>query len=129
MNDSTEQLLKAWPLRQPSPGLRQRIFVSKPDAAEFARGPLDLAGLMRWLVPALGCFVILMGMALDPTTHIPSGALGPLAGQHMSFAMAEGHGDCVKNRIPAKTFEWTFGQRSSSSSDSFVGSDTNMLRK
>jgi hypothetical protein len=129
MNDSTEQLMKAWRLRQPSPGLRERIFVSESAPADFARGPLDWAGLTRWLVPALGCFAILVGMALDPRTRIPAGAMEPLAGQHTSFAMAEGHGDCIKNSIPAKNLEWTFGRRSSPSNDSFVGSDTNTLPK
>jgi hypothetical protein len=84
---------------------------------------------MRWLVPALGCCTILMGIALDPTTNIPAGAMGPLAGQHVAFAMAEGHGDCVKNTVPAKNLQWTFGQPSRSSSASFVGSDTNRLRQ
>lgn len=121
--------MKAWQPRPPSPGLRKRIFVTEPNRAEFARAPLDWAGFMRWMVPALGCFTILVGIALDPNTRIPAGAMGPIAGQHLSFAMVEGHGDCVKNTIPTKNFEWTFGQRSPSSTDSFVGSDTNMLRK
>src|SRR5438132_12319511 len=122
MNDSTEQLMKAWRPHPPSPGLRRRIFASEPDRAEFSRAPLDWAGFMRWLVPALGCFTILIGIALDPTTRIPAGAIGPLANQHLAFAMVEGHGDCVKNTIPAKNLQWTFGQPSPSSNASFAGS-------
>ena len=121
--------MKAWRPRPASRGLRGRIFASEPDRNEFARGPLDLAGFMRWLVPALGCCTIIMGIALDPTTNIPAGAMGPLAGQHATFAMAEGHGDCVKNTVPTKNLQWTFGQPSPSSSASFVGSDTNRLRQ
>src|SRR6476646_2815294 len=101
MNNSTERLMKAWRLRQPSPALRKRIFASDTADVEFARSPLDWAGLTRWLVPALGCFAILLGMALDPRTRIPAGAMAPLAGQHASFAMAEGHGDWIKNNVPA----------------------------
>jgi hypothetical protein len=130
MNDSTEQLMKAWQPRQPSPSLRRRLFAPEaPSPVEFARAPLDWAGFTRWLVPALGCFTILMGIALDPTTRIPAGAMAPLASQHLTFAMAEGHGDCVKNTIPAKNLQWTFGAPSRSSSDSFAGADTNRLRK
>jgi hypothetical protein len=70
-----------------------------------------------------------MGIALDPTTNVPARTPGPLSGQHIAFAMAEGQGDCVKNAIPNKNLQWTFGQPSPSSSPSFVGSDTNKLRQ
>ena len=66
MNESTEQVMRGWRPCQPSPGLRKRIFASDPAPVEFARAPLDFAGLMRWLVPALGCCVVIIGIALDP---------------------------------------------------------------
>ena len=130
MNDSTEPLMKAWQPRQPSPGLRRRIFATEPEPAEFRRGPLDWAGFTRWLVPALGCFVVFTGMALDPSTQSPGSFATPSA-QQVAYSIEAGRTGWggAKNTVPAKNLEWTVAQPSRSSSDSFVGSDTNSLRK
>jgi len=131
MNESTEQVMRGWQPRQPSPGLRKRIFASDRAPVEFARAPLDWAGFMRWLVPAMGCCVVVAGIALDPSTNIPSGAKAPVVAQQVAYSVEAGRKGWggSKNTVPKKNLEWTFGFRSSSSSDSFVGSDTNMLRK
>src|SRR3954464_12573318 len=130
MNDSTEQVMRGWQPRQPSAGLRKRIFAAETAPLE-ARSPLDWAGFTRWLVPAMGCCVVVMGIALDPSTDIPTGAKEPVVGQQVAYSLEAGRKGWggSKNTIPKKNLEWTFGFRSSSSSDSFVGSDTNKLRK
>jgi len=131
MNESTEQVMRGWRPCQPSPGLRKRIFASDPAPVEFARAPLDFAGLMRWVVPALGCCVVIIGIALDPSDDIPSGAREPVGERQAAFSVEAGRKGWggYKNTVPMKNLEWTLAFRSSSSTDSFVGSDTNMLRK
>src|SRR5215210_2229171 len=91
MNDSIEEAMKAWRPRPASPGLRSRIFAPEADEAAFEARPLELATLMRWLVPALGCFVLVAGSFGEQEIKIPAGALAPLAGQQMAFSAAEGH--------------------------------------
>ena len=128
MNDSTEQVMKAWQPRQPSPALRRRIFAAEP--VEFSRAPLDWAAFTRWLVPALGCFLVFAGMALDPSTHVPGSFARPSSQQVAYSVEAERKGwGGAKNTVPAKSLEWTVARPSVSSSDSFVRSDTNSLRK
>src|SRR5687767_13779885 len=128
MNDSTEQLVKAWQPRQPSPALRRRIFAAEP--AELSRAPVNGAGFTRWLVPALGCFVVFTGIALDPSMQVP-GSFAPPAGQQVAYSVEAVHKDwCgAKNTVPANNFEWTVSQPSVSSSDSFAGSVTNSLHQ
>ena len=128
MNDSTEQAMKAWQPRQPSQALRKRIFAAEP--VELTRTPLDWAAFTRWVVPALGCFVVVTGMALDPRTPVPGGFRAPTTQQVAYSVEAERKGwGGDKNTVPAKSLEWTVSSPSASSSDSFVGTDTNRLRK
>src|SRR5689334_14437031 len=120
MNDSTEQMMKGWRPRQPSPGLRNRIFAS--DAASTpttaALRVFDLASLMHWLVPALGCFVLVTGTLNHPDFHTS------LSARESNLASAVVYG---VNKVPATTLEWTFGQPSISSNDSFLRTETNTL--
>jgi hypothetical protein len=94
---------------------------------------MDWAGFMRWLVPAMGCCVVVIGIALDPSDDIPSGARDPVTGQQVAYSVEAGRKGWggYKNTVPMKNLEWTFAFHSSFSGDSFVGSDsdTNMLRK
>jgi hypothetical protein len=131
MNDSTEQVMRGWRARQPSVELRKRIFASEAAPLEFRRATRDWTAFTRWLVPAMGCCFVLTGMALDPSTDISAGARQPVMSQQVAYSVEAGRkgwGGC-KNTVPAKNLEWTFGFRSSSSTGSFVGSDTNKLRK
>ena|ERR1044071_3159484 len=130
MNDSAEQLMRGWQPRQPSAGLRKRIFASEPAPIKVRRAAVDWAGITRWLMPAMGCCFVLAGIALDPSTNVPVGARQPV-GQQVAYSVEAGRKGWggSKNTVPARSLEWTFGLRSSSSTDSFVGSDTNMLRK
>lgn len=130
MNDSTEEMMKEWRLRQPSAGLRSRIFA--PETAKsratlvVADRPFGFTMLMRWLVPAVGCFV----MVTTALTHseLPVGRLTePLSGQQLAFSTATRH--TSMNNVPATTVEWTFGRASSSNNDSFVRMVTNTLIK
>ena len=120
--------MKAWQPRQPSPALRRRIFAAEP--VEILRAPLDWAAFTRWIVPALGCFVVFTGMALDPSMQ-PRGSFTTPAGQQVAYSVeAERKGwGGAKNTVPVKNLEWTVSGPSVSSSDSFLGSDTNSLRK
>jgi hypothetical protein len=142
MNDSTERILKAWKLRQPSAELRSRIFASETEAAPavalsapgsafaWAFPAFDWAGLFRWLVPAMGCFVLAGGAWLEPS--FPAHAASPTVTPDQYLAMADSaHTDFPRNNVPATTLNWTFGRASSSSNGSFVRAEqlTNTLFK
>ena len=122
--------MRGWQLRQPSAGLRKRIFAPESAPLETRRAVLDWAGFMRWLVPAMGCCCVVIGIAMDLSTDIPTGVRQPV-GQQVAYSVEAGRKGWggSKNTVPKKNLEWTFAFRSSSSTDSFVGSDTNMLRK
>src|SRR5687767_1987333 len=124
MNDSTEQVMKAWQPRQPSPALRKRIFATEASAVEVRRAPMDWADFTRWVVPALGCFMVFAGMALDPSMQASGGFAAPSTHQ-VAYSIEAGRTGWggAKNTVPAKNLEWTVAQPSRSSSDSFVGSD------
>jgi hypothetical protein len=128
MNDSTEQRMKEWRPRQPSAGLRSRIFAPEPAAAKFA-GPMfafDLATWSRWFVPAVGCFLMATATLSHPEMHaMPTGE--SLAGQQLAFETASRH--TAMNNVPVTNVEWTFGRASSSNNDSFVRTETNTLTK
>jgi hypothetical protein len=118
-------MMKQWQPRPPSPGLRSRIFASEPKAAAFEKRPLDFATLTRWLIPAMGCFIMVTGSLRDRPMATPQ-STGPLSGQLLAFSMGSA---LEHNNIPATTLEWTFGRPSSSSSDSFIRTETNTLSK
>ena len=118
--------MKKWQPRPPSVGLRSRIFASESNtAAAFEKRPLDFATLTRWLIPAMGCFIMVTGSLRDRQMATPQ-STGPLAGQLLAFSMGSA---LEHNNIPATTLEWTFGRPSTSSSDSFIRTETNTLSK
>ena len=57
MSEWNLELRKLTP-RRPSPELRARIFGADSQAAGAVS--LDLRELTRWIVPALGCFLLVM---------------------------------------------------------------------
>ena len=124
MNDSSEQVMKEWRLRQPSPELRRRIFAPEPaGAAVMAEGQFDFTLLLRWLVPAVGCFAMVM---LTHSEATAPAAMEPLGGeQQLAFSTATRH--TSMNNVPTTTVEWTFGRASSSNNDSYVRMVTNEL--
>jgi len=116
--------MKEWRPRQPSAGLRSRIFAAEPaGTAALAEQPFDLTALMRWLVPAVGCFV----MATATLSHRDLPVVSQTLEGEMAFAQATRH--TSMNNVPATTVEWTFGRASSSNNDSFVRTVTNTLIK
>jgi hypothetical protein len=118
--------MKEWQPRRPSAGLRSRIFaVESARATALTEQPFDVAALMRWLVPAVGCFV--MATATLSHSDSPAVATGVVIGQEMAFAQATRH--TSMNNVPATTVEWTFGRASSSNNDSFVRTVTNTFFK
>lgn len=122
--------MKGWQPRQPSPGLRNRIFAPEAARAEMAGGggvldsalPFDWASLTRWLVPAVGCFIMMTATLTDPDVPLPDGSR-PLSEGRAPVAIA------WHNNAPATTLEWTFARPSSSSNDPFVRTETNTLIK
>jgi hypothetical protein len=131
--------MKAWRPRPASAGLRSRIFASKADRledAEFERGAerggskvFEWAGLMRWLVPAMGCFVLATATLVEPGAPAAAASFGSLERQGIAVSMASQYDFNRKNSVPATTLEWTFGRQSYSSNDSLAGSETNLLSK
>src|SRR5688572_19667321 len=99
MNDSTEQRMKEWRPRRPSAGLRSRIFAAEPAGmAALAEQPFDLTALMRWFVPAVGCFVMATATLSHPDLPTPL-AREALGGQEIAFAQASRH--TSMNSVPA----------------------------
>lgn len=121
--------MKQWRPRPASEGLRSRIFASEQKIARD-EAPEGLAwhGMMRWLVPALGCFLLATASFVGPDAPVAT-RKGSLEEQRMAVSLVSAATDFNKNSVPATTLEWTFGQRSSSSSDSFPGAETNLLSK
>jgi hypothetical protein len=122
--------MKGWRPRPASAGLRNRIFACEAEQARtaaYARERFDVAALTRWLAPALGCFILATATLVQPDAPARAASLGPVEGREMAFSIATGHSG--HNNIPATAVEWTFGRHSASNSDSFVGSETNQLRK
>ena len=133
MNDSIEQTLKGWRPTPPSPGLRSRIFASEavhepaPERTGF-----DITAWMRWLVPVMGCFLILTASVAEPETQarLEPGSVS-LSGEKFAYsAMASANRELnQKNTVPVTSMERSFGQRSNLQVDSFAGSETNTLSK
>ena len=120
--------MKAWRPSPPSQGLRSRIFVTEAEAEPvIERAGFDFSALTRWLVPAVGCFLILTASVVPPEAQ-PAEAW---SGDRLAYsAMASAHRDInQKNTVPATSLERTFGQRAVVTSDPFAGSETNTLSK
>jgi hypothetical protein len=133
MNDSIEQTMKAWRPSQPSRGLRSRIFAEEATSQVVDERPaFDLALLTRWLVPAVGCFLILAA-SVEPETQVrPEAGSLSLSRDRLAYsAMASANRDVnQKNSVPATSMERSFGQRAPfNNADSFAGSETNTLSK
>jgi hypothetical protein len=124
--------MKDWRPRRASAELRKRIFA--PEAAvtpalKLERPHFDWAGVTRWLVPAMGCFVMVTASLSHPQFdgRLPQMVAFSEPGQSVSAnAPSSSFGN---NSVPVTTVEWTFGRSSSSNNDSFVRTETNTLIK
>ena len=120
--------MKEWRPRGPSAGLRSRIFAAEPaGAATLAAQPFEWTALMRWFVPAMGCFLMATATLSNHDLQRPSGVAQAMDQKSLAFSKASGH--TSMNNVPATTVEWTFGRASSSNNDSFVRTVTNTLIK
>jgi hypothetical protein len=119
--------------RRPSPELRARIFGIEPQAA--AAISFDLRELSRWIVPAFGCFLLVMaslsdhlhpryGLELAETNFV----LPALTDEGSAQLPPSSTKHSVMNNIPAKTLEWNFGPATAATSmGSILISYTNKL--
>jgi len=116
--------MKALRPRPASVELRKRIFAEEAEETCQA-GAWRSQDLMRWIVPAVGCFLL----ATSSLMHAPvnaQGSRGSISEQQLAFSLGAG---LEHNNVPATTLEWTFGAPSASSNDSFIRTETNTLRK
>lgn len=117
MNDwnCLEKDLRTWTPRQPSPELHERIF-GAAAAPSTPRSAIGLADFSRWLVPAFGCFLLVIGTL---SSRHPVHEVFPLAATNLLFpgnrtayndvvvAARADHSDI--NSLPARRLEWSFG--------------------
>ena len=113
MNDWNPLDLRKFKPRQPSPELRARIFATEQSVGAIA---FDLRELTRWLVPAFGCFLLVLGSlshhwnpryAVDlASTNL---VLPSLDEEHPSvLPPPSAHKHSGVNGVPAKTLEWNY---------------------
>jgi hypothetical protein len=136
MNESNlEHQLRKWNPRPPSERVRETLFGERLVSTEAIAG-LRLGELLRWLVPVLGCFLLVI-VSLSPRPNqvryagivATNNARGMLAVEES----IRSHGsindpNTEQNAIPHATLEWTFGPRSSSSMVSLINFKTNTLK-
>jgi hypothetical protein len=123
--NSLETQLRTWKPRQPSPELRERIFaphavvrasIPGGTAAPVGEVPIRVGELFRWLVPALGCFLLVAAtLSTRNPVHEPprfNGTNFTLAQANseeasLIFAQHPDHSDI--NAVPERHFEWSVG--------------------
>src|SRR5437870_3819476 len=119
MNDlkSFENQLRQWTPRRPSAELQATLFSRKtPEQIH----PNDfVGGIFRWLVPAAGCFALLLsGINLRNAAHSGNPILEP------GFATYSSHSE--QNNVPVSHFELALTSSVSSATQiPFNYSDTN----
>lgn len=106
--------LEKWVPRPPSPRLHKHIFGQEP-ANDMV---FHLRDLSRWIVPAFGCFLLMMGSL---SSHFPSFysltnnnfVLPPLSEESSVAMLPGGRNHSGVNSYPAKSYELSFGTRAS----------------
>ena len=120
-------------MRQPSAKIHRRLFPASnlPESAAVA----PLAEVWRWLVPAMGCFLLAVA-ALGPRHgQLPyfagmgtNNLLATMAGGSQSFAPYTALSyHTEKNNVPVSTVEAAFGRSSASPDSVFASAETNHL--
>ena len=119
MNDSNlvESQLRKWKPRQPSERVRESLFGERAERNESAR-EFRLGEFWRWLVPVMGCFMLVI-VSLSPRPNHPD--------NNFQEKLACNDSNTEQNALP-RTLEWTFGTRLSSSMPSFIDFKTNTLK-
>ena len=105
----SEDQLRRWTPRRPSPELRARLFGKPALARDAVRTVSDFS---RWLVPAFGCFVLVMGGLSQRFTgehafQRETNVLGPAAGSSR-FMLAEARVHSEINAVPVKHLHYSF---------------------
>jgi hypothetical protein len=72
-----------------------------------------IPGLSQWLVPALGCFLLVFATLSNRFPARPD--LGEFALTPEGVMLASRGDHCGVNRLPTGRLEWSFGSRSSTS--------------
>jgi hypothetical protein len=133
MSDWNPLELRKLTPRRPSPELRARIFGTEtPQAAAIS---FDLRELTRWIVPAFGCFLLVMaslserlhpryGLDLAETNFVLPALTEESTGMVPPSSAAK---HSAMNSIPAKTLEWSFRPRAATSVGTILLSYTNKL--
>jgi hypothetical protein len=105
--------LQKWKPRQPSSKLYHRIFGHAPQN-EIAFHFHDFS---RWLVPAFGCFLLVLGSL---SNHLPARyslrsekdfVLPPLSEESSAAILPGAKSHSGVNSYPAKSYELSFGTR------------------
>ena len=148
MNESSliENQLRTWKPRQPSERIREALFGEQSASGDMATG-LRFGEITRWLVPAMGCFLLVIG-SLSPRHNLilRDNRHGLLAfGDSIQAPASINDSNTEQNSVPQlvvaasapaehsgdginSTLESTFRSRSPSSITSFINFRTNTLR-
>jgi hypothetical protein len=98
--------------------VRTRIFGAASALEPAAAGPrIRLADFTRWVVPAFGCFLLVVGTLSSryPAQRGLQLSATNFLGAENGFTemvIASGTEHCDKNSLPAGRLEWSFGGRS-----------------
>ncbi len=115
-----EEQLRSWRLRQPSAGLKYRIF-HEPRAETTVK--LDIVWTIRWLAPVAACLMLAVG-TISYRGHISEVSAAESYASTGSLQTVMQHVACdyrsPKNSFLSVTFGWTNRNGSTSSNSSFL---------
>jgi hypothetical protein len=120
MSDWNPLELRKWKPRPPSPELRARIFDARPQAGGAAAAiAFDFRELTRFIVPAFGCFLLVMASLSDHwhtryAVDIESANLLATALADEAPLPPSTTKHSMMNSIPA--LEWNLGPRTAATS-------------
>lgn len=125
--------MRRWTPRQPSPELRARIFgVQAPVQIPVQAAARTLGDFSRWLVPAFGCFLLVVG-GLSQRVSDPLGGsaetnwLGAQSGGNSRIMLAQSRQHSEINAIPATRMERSIGRAELAQPGRTATSHTNQL--
>lgn len=103
--------MRKWTPRRPSPDLRARLFGAPPLSQSAVR---TLGEFSRWVVPAFGCFLLVIG---GLSQRLPDARMFGLergradaeAGSKSRFMFAEARQHSEINAIPVKHLQYSLG--------------------
>ena len=130
-----EERLASWKPRPPSPRVKRTLFGTAADpAGSTAAVALVGSPPWRWLVPALGCLILVFlaagSFSVGRKRLVPDGAGAMIASvvsnfNNAAYLTAALHSG--QNALRTETLEWTVSPRSTSNGGSFRLIGTNIL--